>query len=403
MTVENIQIKDYNYDLPEEKIAFFPLEQRDQSKLLTVKDGNIGEDAFSNIPVHLPDNANLFFNNTKVVRARLNFRKPTGAKIELFVLEPVSPVTEIQQAFQQTKEMVWKCFIGNAKKWKSGPLVLKTINEDREYQLQAELVEKCEDAFHVKFSWTPEHLSFAHILEEIGKIPLPPYIHREANKNDVDRYQTIYAEHDGSVAAPTAGLHFTDKVFEKLSQKGITRSYVTLHVGAGTFKPVDAEYIKDHSMHHEQIFICKDNIQNILEHKYSKLIAVGTTSVRTLESLYWHGTKIMKGLSSDIIDVRQWDPYQINDLPTAKEALQAILDLMTQNKMEFIHGSTQLMIAPGYNYKIVEGMITNFHQPQSTLLLLVSAFIGDKWKEAYQYALDNDFRFLSYGDSCLFL
>ena len=403
MNTREIKISEYNYNLPEEKIAFYPLEKRDQSKLLIRQNKEISEDIFTNIDHHLPEGARLYFNNTKVVRARLIFKKPTGARIELFVLEPVSPVTEIQQAFQITGTAEWKCFIGNAKKWKNDALEMEFEHDGIKYHLKAEKGEKIDNAFLVKFSWSPEEITFAELLEEIGKIPLPPYINREAGESDTQRYQTIYALHDGSVAAPTAGLHFTESVFEKLSKKNISNGFVTLHVGAGTFKPVDAEMIGDHNMHHEQILVDRQTIQELIKRDFTHLIAVGTTSVRTLESLYWIGLKLIHNPNIEQPEVEQWDPYTLDDKASINQALEAILKYLDRIQSDFLYSSTQLMIAPGYKFRVVEGIITNFHQPQSTLLLLVSAFMGDAWKEVYNYALNNDFRFLSYGDSCLFL
>ncbi len=403
MNVREIKISEYNYALPEEKIAFFPLEKRDHSKILTYTNNAIGEDKFYNIANYLPERSRLYFNDTKVVRARLIFQKPTGARIELFVLEPVSPITEIQQAFQVKKEATWKCFIGNAKKWKTGALQMRFSVDGEEFILNAEKGKQVDNAFLVRFFWQPESLSFAHVLEQIGKIPLPPYIDREAKKEDSERYQTIYAKHDGSVAAPTAGLHFTEKVFSALEKKKITKGFVTLHVGAGTFKPVDAEKIGDHNMHHEQIFVSKDSLKDLLEKDFSKLIAVGTTSVRTLESLYWIGVKLIKNPEQGIPELKQWDPYTLGLDISREEALKAIIKYLDRVNLDFLYSATQLMIVPGYTFKMVDGIVTNFHQPQSTLLLLVSAFIGEKWKDVYNYALKNNFRFLSYGDSCLFL
>ncbi len=402
----HISISDYTYQLPDERIAYFPLEIRDESKLLEYKNGQITEKKFHQLAESIKPGSKFVFNNTKVIRARLKFRKDTGAQIEIFVLEPVSPVKEIQQAFQTKGSSTWKCFIGNAKKWKSDPLLLSFEQEGIQYELKAEKLEAVGNAFHVRFSWSPEYLSFASIIEKTGNIPLPPYIHREVKESDVERYQTVYAQHDGSVAAPTAGLHFTQRVFDTLESKDVSSNYVTLHVGAGTFKPVEADTIGGHEMHTEQVVVSKNTLHDLIDHEDSPLIAVGTTTVRTLESLYWYGVKLIVDKPDYThLFIEQWDPYQerYNCKISKKEALQAIVDMLEKNDKDYVYGNTQLLIAPGYQYRIVEGMVTNFHQPQSTLLLLVAAFIGADWKRVYDYALDHGFRFLSYGDSCLFL
>lgn len=397
-----INIEDYNYDLPSDRIAKFPLGQRDESKLLVYKKGHLSQDVFKNIDQLLPSNSLLLFNDTKVIQARLRFFKESGAKIEIFCLEPVRPTSEIQLAFEQNSPVVWKCFIGNAKKWKEGSLKKMILIEDEEIEFFAKKVGMEGEAHLIEFSWDPIHFNFSQLLESAGLVPLPPYLNREAENEDKDRYQTIYAQHDGSVAAPTAGLHFTDEVFQKLVQKNIKTDEVILHVGAGTFKPVSADHIGDHEMHTEKIIVRKSTIENLLK-KDNKVIVVGTTTVRTLESLYWFGVKLMVD-ESPVFSINQWDPYQekyqLNN--SMNEILETILAFMSKNELNELHGETQLMIAPGYQFKMVDILITNFHQPKSTLLLLVSAFIGEDWEKAYQYAYNNDFRFLSYGDSCLF-
>lgn len=403
----NIQIQDYNYPLPENKIAQYPLKERDASKLLMF-DGEISETKFCEIDSYLPSNSMLVFNDTKVVQARLIFRKSTGARIEIFCLEPVEPTREIQDAFVQTSGIVWKCLIGNRKKWKSDVLEMPFDLNGNQQTLYAEKIKDENEYSFIRLSWNPEQLDFATVLEETGKIPLPPYMDRNEEKEDKIRYQTIYAQHEGSVAAPTAGLHFTEKVLEKLARKNISQHFVTLHVGAGTFKPVSHEEVGKHIMHTEQIVVKKEFIESLLNRKEQKIIAVGTTSIRTIESLYWLGIKILKTEGKDkYYQLHQWEAYEISEqelqLPSVEKALQAILDYLRKNSQEEFRSETQIIIGPGYEYKIIDGMITNFHQPKSTLLLLISAYLGEKWKDIYQYALENDFRFLSYGDSCLFL
>lgn len=398
-----INIEDYNYDLPSNRIAKFPLSQRDESKLLIYKNGDLNQAVFKDIDQLLPSNSLLFFNDTKVIQARLHFFKESGAKIEIFCLEPMQPTSEIQLAFEQKSPVVWKCFIGNAKKWKEGSLKKIIKFENDEIEFFAKRIGMEGEAHLVEFSWVPISYNFSQLLESAGLVPLPPYLNREAEKEDKDRYQTIYAQHNGSVAAPTAGLHFTDDVFRKLDKKNIKTDEVILHVGAGTFKPVSADKINDHEMHTEKIIIRKSSIENLIRKRNKKIIAVGTTTVRTLESVYWFGVKLMVD-KSPVFNIQQWDPYQekyqLNK--SVIEILEAVLDFMNKNELEELKGATQLMIAPGYSFNIVDILITNFHQPKSTLLLLVSAFMGSDWKQAYQYASDHDFRFLSYGDSCLF-
>lgn len=393
-----INIADYSYELPHHRIAEYPLDNRDESKLLISKpEGLIQQDTFNNLSDYLNEGSLLVFNDTKVVQARLKFQKKTGARVEIFCLEPESPVKVVDQAFDQRSGVIWKCFIGNAKKWKSGLLEMQTASG----KLFAEKLEMTGNAWLVRFSWTPDHLSWAEVLQEAGRVPLPPYIKREDEPDDRERYQTVFARRDGSVAAPTAGLHFTPKVFKKLNQKNIRQSYLTLHVGAGTFKPVSSETLQQHEMHQEQVIVNKSTIIELLEKTKNETIAVGTTSVRTLESLYWYASVLARNPMAEF-DVSQWQPYESPATLSRKEALQLLLRKMENENLDVLQGSTRLMIAPSYSYQMIGAMLTNFHQPQSTLLLLVAAFIGDRWKRAYNFALENDFRFLSYGDSCLF-
>jgi S-adenosylmethionine:tRNA ribosyltransferase-isomerase len=398
-----INIDDYTYPLSDEQIAKFPLSSRDQSKLL-IYDGNaISEDKFHNLARRLPKDTLLVMNNTRVVHARIFFRKQTGALIEVFCLEPVTPATEIETAFQQKKTVVWKCLVGNARRWKSGTLKGTFGHGDQMVKIEVENLGQHDDAFSLKFTWQPEELSFAEVLENAGKIPLPPYIHRDATASDHIQYQTVYAQYDGSVAAPTAGLHFTPKVLSELESAHIKTEHVTLHVGAGTFKPVSSQGISHHIMHTEQMIVSRRFIENLAKHR-GKVVAVGTTSVRTLESLYWFGMKL-KDDPKAAFSIRQFDPYTYKKeehIP-ASEALQNILNYLGRSNTGTLKGATQLLITPGYTYCITGGMVTNFHQPRSTLLLLIAAFLGDKWKEIYTFALRNNFRFLSYGDACLFL
>ena len=398
----NISINDFNYTLPDEKIALFPLEERDASRLLIYKDGNIQEDRYKNIANYLPAQSMLVFNNTRVINARLRFQKAGGAKIEIFCLEPAGPITEYSTVMNQRGFSKWKAFIGGAAKWKE-PFLEKhlTIN-NKSVQLKAKLEEKIPDAYIVSFSWEPAEISFAEILESTGDIPLPPYIKRTTNKEDENRYQTIYAQHNGSVAAPTAGLHFTEHIFSELSKKNISREYITLHVGAGTFKPVKSVKMEDHEMHAEWIDVSLSSIKNLLNQEM--IIAVGTTSLRTLESLYWLGIKVSLNPGIEIPTLQQWDVYESplsGTVMTCDEALSNLIKWMEHKKLERLFTQTQLLITPGYRFRVAKALITNFHQPQSTLLLLVAAAIGNNWKDIYQYALDNDFRFLSYGDGNL--
>ncbi len=398
---QSIAIADFDYPLPDDRIAKFPLERRDQSKLLVYRGGNIEESRFDHVPELLPPDTLLIFNNTKVIHARLFFRKPTGSTIEVFCLEPFQ--MPVALSFEQRGHCTWNCFIGNNKKWKEGSLSRQLDIHGQSVTLTATRRKAVGNAWIVDFDWDGG-LSFAELIDQAGVIPLPPYLHREAVSSDNERYQTVYALHQGSVAAPTAGLHFSPEVFEALRQKGIATDFITLHVGAGTFKPVSTPTIGEHEMHVEKIEISRSNIECILNHLGHTVIPVGTTTVRTIESVYWFGVKLSRNAKLDAMHVMQWDPYELESLSVSTEhAYQNVLQWMEEQGIEQLEGDTQLMIAPGYRYHVISGLITNFHQPKSTLLLLVSALVGDAWKECYRYALDHQFRFLSYGDSCLFL
>ncbi len=402
-SVRNIEIEDYNYNLPDSMIAKYPLEKRDFSKLLWVNNGIVEEKKFIDLPSLLPKNSILLFNETKVVNARLIFKKSTGATIEIFCLEPVEPVNDFQLAYQQTCPVVWKCLVGNAKRWKSGKLALEFNINNKLVILNSELVDKLSDGYLVSFSWNDESTTFSEIISNCGMIPIPPYLNRKSEDQDKKRYQTIYAEYEGSVAAPTAGLHFTEKVFSQFGSLGIETDKLTLHVGAGTFKPVVSQKISDHEMHTEKVIISIDTLKHILNKINDPIIPVGTTSMRTLESLYWMAVKLLDG--NIAFEVEQWDPYELVDSSdlTSKGALEVLIKYLEDNNLTEIKGETRLLIAPGYKFRFAKGLVTNFHQPKSTLLLLVSALVGKKWKDAYDFALANNFRFLSYGDSCLFL
>lgn len=394
----NISILDYTYDLPAERIALHPLAERDSSKLLVYKNGQIKETVYKNIDQFLPSGSLLIFNNTRVINARILFQKDTGGVIEIFLLEPYN--TDHTTALSATGNVFWKCMIGGASKWKEKHLKLKIKNAE----LSVSLIEKLTDAYVVEFLWAPGELSFAEVLEHAGEIPLPPYIKRKPESQDSSRYQTIYAKDEGSVAAPTAGLHFTQDIFNRLAEKNIQKDFVTLHVGAGTFKPVKAARMEDHEMHAEWIEVNADLIRRLLSNGEEPVIAVGTTSLRTLESIYWMGVKTM--LQPDIkqLQLTQWEVYEeplANTDISAKEALNSLLNWLQKNEQEKLFTQSQILIAPGYSFKTAGGIITNFHQPQSTLLLLVAAAVGNNWRKIYNYAMENDFRFLSYGDGSL--
>ena len=423
MDTKHIKISDYNYDLPDERIAKFPIAQRDHSKLLVYKHGEVSDDVFHHLPTYLPQGALMIFNNTKVIQARLHFRKETGALIEVFLMEPAEP-TDYELMFQTTGHCSWLCMIGNLKKWKEGSL--KRDFEIKGNKLTLSATMRRGDAlgseaqkmvakgggtnYWVDFDWDNEKVSFAEILEAVGELPIPPYLNRKTEESDKTTYQTVYSKIKGSVAAPTAGLHFTDAVLKDLDAHGIDREEVTLHVGAGTFKPVKSLEIEGHQMHTEYIVVHRRSLEKLIKHE-CRVIAVGTTSVRTIESLYYMGVHLLKHpeANEDDLHVKQWDPYELSedgnlvDGITPMQAIQAIIDYLDRNGLEALHSSTQIIIAPGYQYKIVKMLVTNFHQPQSTLLLLVSAFLKGDWKTVYDYALSHDFRFLSYGDSSLLI
>ncbi|MBQ2499562.1 MAG: S-adenosylmethionine:tRNA ribosyltransferase-isomerase [Bacteroidales bacterium] len=403
--VQNINIAEYDYPLPDERIAKYPLPERDASKLLVLKDNNISEDHFRSIGEYLPERSVLVFNETKVVRARLQFVKESGAAIEIFCLEPVTGNGDYQLAFSASSPVEWHCLVGNSRRWKEGSLTMSLTIRGIAMQLNAERIEKNDAYSLVRFSWEPAEISFADVLEAAGEIPLPPYLHREAEPSDRERYQTVFAKYEGSVAAPTASLHLTKPLIAKLKEMGHTIEEVTLHVGAGTFRPVATDTIGEHEMHSESIIVKRQTIEHLRDNIDRTIIPVGTTSMRTIESVYWIGVMLLEqGFEECNIHVNQWFPYQDRtSLPSAKESLEAILKYLDLHHLDALHATTALMIAPSCPIMITKALITNFHQPKSTLLLLVSALIGDKWKEAYQFALDHGFRFLSYGDSCFFM
>ena len=423
---QHIRISDYNYPLPDERIAKFPLAKRDESKLLLYEQGRVGEDVFKNLPAHLPSGALMVFNNTKVIQARLHFRKanangePVGALIEVFLLEPAAP-TDYELMFQTRGHCAWLCMVGNLKKWKEGALERTMTVGGQPLSIKATRREMHGTSHWIDFEWDNDSISFAEILESIGELPIPPYLNRQTQESDKTTYQTVYSKIKGSVAAPTAGLHFTPEVLAALDAHGIDREELTLHVGAGTFKPVKSEEIAGHEMHTEYISVRRQTLEKLLKHD-CKAIAVGTTSVRTLESLYYMGLKVLHNPDATEADlhVGQWEPYEAQAQPSVQNpsaaqpegeakpvsvqrSIQALLDWLDRNHLPALHSSTQIIIAPGYDYKIVKMLVTNFHQPQSTLLLLVSAFVHGDWRKIYDYALAHDFRFLSYGDSSLLI
>lgn len=405
MHPKDLKIENFTYNLPTERIAYKPVCPRDSSKLLVYKDTTVKQDEYSNLATHLTADYTLVFNDTRVIKSRLFFYKETGAKIEIFCLEPFGVLTDYAVQLQKTQEVVWKCLVGNAAKWK-GEELLKTIEiAGKTVVLKAVLLERLNDAYKVKLKWTPENKSFSEIIEAAGDTPLPPYIKRKTNKKDEESYQTVYSHYEGSVAAPTAGLHFSTRVLQSLKAKQIDTLFTTLHVGAGTFKPVKSNTMEGHVMHDEWMNITTTFLKQLLAHSDKKLISVGTTSMRTLESIYWMGNKVAQNhtISMEALRVSQWEPYEKKENVDKIEAIQALLYWMKERNENHLSIETGIIIAPGYSFKMVEGLITNFHQPQSTLLLLVSALIGDKWKSIYEYALAHDFRFLSYGDGSLLL
>lgn len=414
MQTKHIHISDYNYDLPDSRIAKFPVTPRDTSKLLVYRHGELSHDVFSNLPSYLPEKSLMVFNNTRVIQARMHFRKETGALIEVFLMEPAQP-TDYELMFQTHGSCSWLCMVGNLKKWKEGSLSRTfdvngtAINFKATMQRDKAQEKSGGTNYWIDFEWDNSSISFSEILDAIGELPIPPYLNRETEDSDKTTYQTVYSKIKGSVAAPTAGLHFTDRVLAAIDNAGIHREELTLHVGAGTFKPVKSEEIDGHQMHTEYICVKKSTLQSLLDYNCSA-IAVGTTSVRTLESLYYMGVKLEENpdASEDELHVNQWEPYDkgngglVNGI-TPQKAIANIVSWLDRNNLSTLHSSTQIIIAPGYDYKIVKALVTNFHQPQSTLLLLVSAFLKGDWKRVYDYALSNDFRFLSYGDSSLLI
>lgn len=401
MVMREIDINDYDYELPDDRIAQYPVSERDLSQLLIYKGDIISKDIFRNIDNYLPSASLLVFNNTRVIRARILFKKNTGAIIEILCLEPLLP-SEYELSFGSERPVEWKCIIGNLKKWKSGIISTSFYYNSKKYNLEAERLQSEGEASRVRFSWNCPGLCFSEVIESTGHIPLPPYINREDEIKDNDRYQTVYSSIKGSVAAPTAGLHFTDNLIRKLKSGEFNSVEVTLHVGAGTFQPIKSENISGHEMHREHFFVSKGTIEMILENP-GKIIPVGTTSVRTLESLYWLGVKLLKNpaLGMPLLALGQWEAYEMETNVTVRDSLSALLNHIREHNLSCVQASTSLLIIPGYNFRIINGMITNFHQPRSTLLLLVSAWIGNDWKKVYEHALENDFRFLSYGDCSL--
>ena len=419
METKHIHISDYNYDLPDSRIAKFPVSPRDTSKLLVYRHGEISDDIFYNLPKYLPEKSLMVFNNTKVIQARMHFRKETGALIEVFLMEPAAP-TDYELMFQTRGECSWLCMVGNLKKWKEGSLVRTFDVAGTTINFKAIMRRDIIDAksggtnYWVDFAWDNPQVSFAEILDAVGELPIPPYLNRETQDSDKTTYQTVYSKIKGSVAAPTAGLHFTDKVLAAIDAAGVRREELTLHVGAGTFKPVKSEEIDGHTMHTEYVCVRRDTLQTLLDYDCCA-IAVGTTSVRTLESLYYMGVKleVNPDAAEEDLHVCQWEPYEkVDGTPvggnlvdgiTPQEAISNIIAWLDKNNLKTLHSSTQIIIAPGYEYKIVKVLVTNFHQPQSTLLLLVSAFLKGDWHNVYDYALSHDFRFLSYGDSSILI
>lgn len=400
---KHIKISEYDYPLPDDRIAKFPLQIRDQSKLLVYNKGNISDTHFTSLPDYLEKGELMIFNNTKVIQARLHFHKQTGALIEIFCLEPASP-SDYALSFQQRGKCSWLCMIGNLKKWKDGQLTRQVDISGKNIEFTAKRGDIHGTSHWIDFEWNDDTITFADVLEAVGELPIPPYLNRDTEESDKETYQTVYSKIKGSVAAPTAGLHFTERVLKAIDDKGVDIEELTLHVGAGTFKPVKSEEIKGHEMHTEYISVSRQTIDKLIKHN-AKAVAVGTTSVRTLESLYYIGLIIEKNpeANQDELHVSQWIPYEKEYDITPLQAIQNIADYMERNKMEALHTSTQIIIAPGYSYNIVKKIVTNFHQPKSTLLLLVSAFLKGDWKPIYEYALSHDFRFLSYGDSSILI
>ncbi len=402
-TVHTIDIDKYRYSLPDSYVAKYPLDSRDQSKLLHYHGSRIKQRTFSELPEILPKNSWLVYNNTKVIQARLHFTKKTGARIEIFCLEPIFP-SGFEQSFQSIQSCSWKCLVGNAKKWKEGPISLATTIDGSDIVMEALLIEQSKEYFVIRFQWGNPKFTFAELIENAGSTPIPPYLKRDAEKSDRERYQTIYSRDLGSVAAPTAGLHFTEQLIQRLTEAGICTEEITLHVGAGTFVPVKESNARNHSMHAEQVVISRSFLEKWLC-QTGDLIAVGTTSTRSLESIYWLGVKLLLGekLDPDQLVLRQWENENLSGVASLKESLEALIDFSVRYNLEQLQFSTQLMIVPGYSFRTISGLITNFHLPGSTLLLLIAAFIGDDWVKIYDYAVKHRFRFLSYGDSSVLL
>jgi len=401
MNIQNINIQDYNYNLPEEKIAKYPLKNRENSKLLIYDKGNISHKTFKNIYDLISNNELLVFNNTKVIQARLNFKKETGANIEVFCLEPVEPA-DYSLMFQSTNSCKWKCIVGNLKKWKKGNISFEYTDNKNITKIFASKISSNEDSHIIEFTWDNKDLTFAEILEKSGEIPIPPYLKRKSEESDLRRYQTVYSKYKGSVAAPTAGLHFTNEILLNFKKTGIKTANITLHVGAGTFKPVKTNSVSEHEMHTEQFSVTKEFLEKLINN-LGNITAVGTTTVRTLESLYFLGLKLSQKPKDNDFHIKQWEVYDFKKDLSSKEALQCIIEFMNNEKIDKFDASTQIIIVPGYKFNIVNKLITNFHQPKSTLLLLISAFIGEDWKKIYKYSLENKFRFLSYGDSSILM
>ncbi len=398
-TEKEINLSDYTYSLPDERIAKYPLAKRDQSKLLHYHDGSIEHKNFKDIEALIPDQSTLFFNNTKVIPARLIFHKSTGAQIEIFLLKPISPSPILSIVMEERETVIWECMIGNVKKWKEDiPLVRELIIDDNKITLQASIHDR--EKRQIQFSWNDDSISFSEIVEASGKVPLPPYLNRQPEEDDKPRYQTVYSAHDGAVAAPTAGLHFTPEILKSLADRGIKESFLTLHVSAGTFQPIKTENILEHPMHSEQMVVDRQSIQSVVEAE-GKIITIGTTSMRTLESLYWFGVRLING--NEDFSIQKLEPYQSKHEASRSEAFSAILKWMDKNELSQVIGTTEIFIFPGYQFRVCDGLITNFHQPGSTLILLVAAFIGEDWRKVYQEADTNGYRFLSYGDSSFLL
>jgi len=401
--MKDINILDFDYDLPDDRIAQYPVSERDESQLLVYKGQSISQDIFKNIDGYLPSGSLLVFNNTRVIRARMLFQKETGALIEILCLEPLSPF-DYSLSFSSTEPVEWKCIVGNLKKWKEGRLMMRFDRNGSLLHLRAERLETTGETSRIRFTWDSSTICFGEVLEATGHIPLPPYINRDDNTEDSQRYQTVYSKINGSVAAPTAGLHFTQGVLRKISNRGIKSAELTLHVGAGTFQPVKADNIYDHEMHCEHFIVKAETLRMLIEYE-GRIIPVGTTSVRTLESLYWLGVKFLMNKGKELNEpvLGQWDAYNLESSYTVRDSINALLNYLDENNSGFFQSATSIMIVPGYKFRLTNGIVTNFHQPRSTLLLLISAWTGDRWRDIYKFAIENGFRFLSYGDSSLLL